>query len=185
MREYRYLWRKHFGPIPKDDLGRSYEIHHIDGNRDNNDLSNLKCVSIQEHYDIHKRQGDWAACWSISKRLNLSARELNELRKGRKGLPGTFRGRKHSEETKKKLSLLNKGKKGCVHTEEAKKRISETHKGKPSHRKGKSLTEEHKLRIGQANRGKPGNKKGVKQSAEIIAKRVATRKANALNKTFI
>jgi hypothetical protein len=30
--KYRKVWEKINGPIPKDDLGRSYEIHHIDGN---------------------------------------------------------------------------------------------------------------------------------------------------------
>lgn len=56
--DYRKLWVNINGNIPKDECGRSYEIHHIDGNRKNNDITNLLCVSIEEHYDIHRRQYD-------------------------------------------------------------------------------------------------------------------------------
>ena len=35
-------------------LPRDIEIHHIDGNHDNNDIINLKPVSIEEHYQILK-----------------------------------------------------------------------------------------------------------------------------------
>jgi hypothetical protein len=59
---YRKIYEKIKGPIPK-----GYEIHHIDGNHNNNDIDNLKCVSIQEHYEIHKKQGDWGACRKILK----------------------------------------------------------------------------------------------------------------------
>jgi len=52
---YRTIYEQYFGKIPKDSQGRSYEIHHLDGNHENNDISNLRCVSIQEHYDIHYR----------------------------------------------------------------------------------------------------------------------------------
>lgn len=55
---YRKIWEDAYGPIPKDDQGRSYEIHHIDGNRNNNELSNLMCVSIEDHIKIHTNQGD-------------------------------------------------------------------------------------------------------------------------------
>jgi hypothetical protein len=78
---YRKIWSDHYGPIPKDEQGRSYEIHHIDGNRSNNDLSNLMCVSIQEHYIIHKKQKDYAAALWISNKLNLSKEEILSLAK--------------------------------------------------------------------------------------------------------
>ena len=59
---YRKIYENHYGPIPKEENGRSYEIHHLDGNHHNNDPKNLKAVRIQEHYDIHYSQGDWSAC---------------------------------------------------------------------------------------------------------------------------
>lgn len=67
---YRRIWESHFGPIPVDDSGRPYEIHHVDGNRNNNDISNLVCVSIDEHYKIHNEQGDWGSAGAVLRRIN-------------------------------------------------------------------------------------------------------------------
>jgi hypothetical protein len=77
--KYRKIYENHVGPIPRDDMGRKYEIHHIDGNKQNNDISNLVCLSIEDHYEIHYSQGDWAACLSISGRANKSPEEKSEL----------------------------------------------------------------------------------------------------------
>jgi len=71
---YRKIYENNKGKIPK-----GYEIHHIDGNRNNNDISNLISISIQEHYDIHKKQGDWGACRKILKRMNMSEEEKSKL----------------------------------------------------------------------------------------------------------
>lgn len=68
---YRKLWESVHGPIPKDENGRSYEIHHIDGNHSNNSLENLQLVTIEEHYNIHYKQKDYGACWSIATRMNV------------------------------------------------------------------------------------------------------------------
>lgn len=92
-------------------------------------------------------------------------------------------GRKHTEETKRKIGKANKGKtpnkgrkfseewkrkiseakKGCKHSEETKrkmrsKKLSEEHKRKISKalkgRKGYKKTEEHKRKIAKANKGR-------------------------------
>ena len=76
---YRKIFEQNFGPIPKELNGRTYEIHHIDGNHENNEPSNLKAVTIQEHYDIHQSQGDYSACLLISKRLKLSPEEISTI----------------------------------------------------------------------------------------------------------
>lgn len=68
---YRNVWMSVNGPIPLDEDGRTYEIHHIDGNRSNNCISNLKCVSIKDHYNIHYEQGDYSACSLIQSRYNI------------------------------------------------------------------------------------------------------------------
>jgi HNH endonuclease len=81
MNIYRKIYEQHYGPIPKDEQGRTYEIHHIDGNHNNNDINNLKCVSIQEHYDIHYAQGDYGACWLISRKMGLTTEQLSDLSK--------------------------------------------------------------------------------------------------------
>lgn len=79
MSNYRNIYEQCNGPIPKDDDGRSYDIHHIDGNHKNNSPENLKAVRIQEHYDIHYSRGDWAACLYIAARMKLSVDELSNL----------------------------------------------------------------------------------------------------------
>ena len=99
---YRRLWKEYHGTdIPKDEQGRSYEIHHVDGNRNNNSIENLICVSIEEHKKIHLEQGEvWVA--------NLIADRLDKVYE---------KGWQHSEETRKKMSKAHKGlntwSKGC------------------------------------------------------------------------
>lgn len=80
-RIYRKIYEQHFGTIPIDEHGRTYEIHHIDGDHYNNDPNNLKAVTIQEHYNIHYNQGDGHACFKIAQRMNLSPEELSLLSK--------------------------------------------------------------------------------------------------------
>ena len=70
MNKYRKIWESINGPIPKDQNGKSYEIHHIDGDRTNNHISNLRLVTMQEHYEIHYNQGDYGACQAIAMRMN-------------------------------------------------------------------------------------------------------------------
>jgi len=77
--DYRRIYEQYHGPIPKDKNGRTYEIHHIDGNRNNNNLNNLKAVSIKEHYDIHYSQGDWGACLLITRAMKILPEEKSRL----------------------------------------------------------------------------------------------------------
>ena len=78
--KYRQIYENHVGLIPKDDEGRTYEIHHIDGDRNNNTLSNLIAVSLQEHYNIHFAQGDYDACRLMKKqRMAYTISEIAEL----------------------------------------------------------------------------------------------------------
>lgn len=78
-RNYRTIYEQHCGPIGKDINGRALEVHHIDGNHNNCDITNLKLVTIEEHYAIHKAQGDYAACAIMSYRMGLSPEETAEL----------------------------------------------------------------------------------------------------------
>jgi len=75
-RRHRRIYEKHYGSIPD-----GYHVHHIDGNHKNNDPTNLVAISIQEHYDIHKKQGDYGACWALIKtgHLVLTSEERSEI----------------------------------------------------------------------------------------------------------
>ena len=45
---HRIIWMLLKGPIPE-----GYHVHHIDGNRLNNDINNLECLSPDEHKRKH------------------------------------------------------------------------------------------------------------------------------------
>lgn len=77
--KYRKIYTNYYGPIPKESNGRSYDIHHIDGNHNNNSPDNIKAVTIQEHYDIHYAQKDYGSCLAIAARMNISPNKLSEL----------------------------------------------------------------------------------------------------------
>jgi hypothetical protein len=78
---YRKIYETNFGPIPKDEYGHSYHIHHKDGNHQNNDPLNLIALSAQEHYDVHYEQGDFWACHRMAPQLGKSNAEIKKLAK--------------------------------------------------------------------------------------------------------
>lgn len=107
--------------------------------------------------------------------------------KPRQGEDNPMYGKKHSEETKRKISESHKG---ILHSEETKKKFSEM-------RKGNTLSEEHKRKLSEANKGKQGTHKkaivcietGVEYESVCEASRAtgidrATISLNALGKKY-
>jgi hypothetical protein len=80
-KNHRKIYEQHFGSIPKEPNGRTYEVHHLDGDPNNNDPTNLVTVTLQDHFDIHFSQGDFRACSLLGIRLKLGAAEIKLLRK--------------------------------------------------------------------------------------------------------
>jgi len=78
---YRKIYELYYGYIPKDDTGRSFDIHHVDGDRTNNSILNLVALSIQDHYDVHYIQGDYGACLRIAAKMKKTQEELSLLSK--------------------------------------------------------------------------------------------------------
>lgn len=78
-RIYRKIYEAHHGAIPREENGRSYEIHHIDGDHSNNNIENLVAVTLQEHYDIHYSQEDYRACYLMAAKLGKSVDEMKKL----------------------------------------------------------------------------------------------------------
>lgn len=48
---HRAVWESYNGPVPD-----GFHIHHIDGDKDNNDISNLECISAKEHLSMHSKK---------------------------------------------------------------------------------------------------------------------------------
>ena len=48
---HKYVWEYYNGKIPS-----GYDIHHIDGNKANNDISNLQLLTREEHKRLHADQ---------------------------------------------------------------------------------------------------------------------------------
>ena len=51
---HRLIWEKHYGPIPE-----GYVIHHKDGNKLNNNISNLECMPNGDHSRLHDALKDF------------------------------------------------------------------------------------------------------------------------------
>ena len=77
--KYRQIYENHYGPIPVDVSGRTFDIHHVDGNRKNNHPDNLVALSIQDHYDLHLKQEDWDACYAILIRMSATHEQLASM----------------------------------------------------------------------------------------------------------
>ena len=75
-KKYVKIWQDYYGKK----LPKNMEIHHIDGNRNNNKPSNLLAVTIEEHLNIHKKQNDYGAVQAILMRMNRTPEENNLLK---------------------------------------------------------------------------------------------------------
>lgn len=53
---HREKLRLHLGLTEEQMKG--YDVHHIDGNKDNNDISNLKLITKEEHREIHNKRNE-------------------------------------------------------------------------------------------------------------------------------
>lgn len=83
---HRYLMEKSLGrKLTKDEV-----VHHIDGNKFNNDISNLQVMSVSEHCKLHSKE---IGCVNLSKRGD-------PWNKGKKGC--------YSPESLKKMSVSAK-----------------------------------------------------------------------------
>lgn len=87
-----------------------------------------------------------------SRGRKLSDEARKKLSEGAKGRPGAFKGRKHSEESLRKMSAWQKGKKGRPHTEEELRKMSMA-------QKGRTHTEETKRKISKRKIGKRAHSK--------------------------
>lgn len=107
--EARKIWTQTYGPIGKDVNGFALEVHHVDGNSNNNNINNLVLLTIQEHLRTHLDKGDWGAAALIAKRIGKGPDYIKNIQSGKKrpGIGGAPKGR----------IPWNKNKKACFSEE--------------------------------------------------------------------
>lgn len=66
---HRLVYEKHYGKIPKGMI-----VHHIDFNKENNDIDNLELMTIDEHNKIHHKGLDF----KLESRLKESRNKGNK-----------------------------------------------------------------------------------------------------------
>jgi hypothetical protein len=165
---HRKAWYDHYGDIPVDSDGVTFEIHHINGDRTDNRIENLTCVSIIDHYNIHLAQGDAYACESIHRRMT----ENRLIREGKL--------------TRLSLKGKNHPLYGIGHTEETKRKLSENHhdvSGKNNPMYGRKHTEESRRKMSQSkigiNKGVPKSPETKEKMRQAALKRWAKRRSEA------
>ena len=72
---YRKIYEQHYQASLLDGI----DVHHIDGNHSNNDPTNLRAVTLQEHYDLHKMQKDHYACFMIAQRMKIKPDDWKQM----------------------------------------------------------------------------------------------------------
>lgn len=130
----------------------------------------------------YKATADSVEIYAIAKERSIGKAEYNIANGGngpeaiseetRKKLSEINKGKHLSEETKKKISENRKGFEGH-HSEETKRKISEANKGHTAWNKGKKMgphSEEWKIKVSEANKGKPSWMKGKHMSEETKKK---------------
>lgn len=95
-RLHRYVWEFYNGPIEE-----GYEIHHIDGDKSNNDLSNLVMLPKKEHAKLHGNSQSEVLL--EKKRKNIKEKALPEAIKWHKSKEGRKWHSEHSLEIAKTI----------------------------------------------------------------------------------
>ncbi len=146
-------------PLPEGQYG---EVHHIIPRSCGgcNEDWNLVRLTPEEHYRCHallpkiytegKEHHKLVFAWSLlaytCDGVEISEEEFGQMKRemceAHKGHPGYFTGH-HSEESKRKISESNRGKR---RSEETRRKMSKANKGK-------HLSEEHKRKISEAHKG--------------------------------
>lgn len=73
---HRMIWEHYKGPIPK-----GHVIHHKNGNKMNNTIENLECMSHAEHCRLHRLKESE----TVSKRMSKHSEKLHQWHRSEEG----------------------------------------------------------------------------------------------------
>ncbi len=84
IRAHVWLWKKHFGEIPK-----GFHIHHVNGDPHCNEIENLEMIKCREHLSAHAKQRvkenpEWFNDFH-SKGVKAAAEKMTEWRRTEEG----------------------------------------------------------------------------------------------------
>jgi len=125
--------------------------------------SNIIRLTAEEHSLIHlelyekfgRDEDRWAyVVLSVRKDIDMSGENSPRW------------GRKHSEKTKKKMSMAKIGKLGKKHSEESKQKMSAARKGENNPMWGMKHSEETKKKISETNKGKKHSEETKRKMSE-------------------
>ena len=95
-RMHRYVWEFFNGEIPKE-----YDIHHKDGNKSNNDISNLEMLAKSEHRKYHSEHLTDECKAKLRDNMNQKARPAAIM--WHKSAAGNEWHKRHYEQSKDKM----------------------------------------------------------------------------------
>jgi len=78
-KEYRKNYRKTYEQFYQCSLLPGIDIHHIDGDHSNNNPANLKAVTLEEHYEIHRSQKEYYAAYLIGRRMKIKPEDWEQM----------------------------------------------------------------------------------------------------------
>ena len=122
--EYHKIFLKANRQLGWDRIPEGWCIHHKDRNRENNDISNLQLMTIEDHDKLHGelRTGEGHPMWG----KHNSEETKQKISACKTGVSIWPDGREFSDEHKQHMSEAQTGR---VNTEEHNKNISEARKG--------------------------------------------------------
>lgn len=108
---HQFVWISNNGDIPE-----GYHIHHIDGDKLNNDISNLVCIAPGEHSKIHNKErwdDEAKQKWSEAMKERWKDPEY------KKRVSENNKGKGHDAEWRRKMSERQTGKEKSKETKES------------------------------------------------------------------
>lgn len=99
-RLHRAVWKFYNGDIPK-----GMHVHHIDGNKDNNDIKNLMLMTRMEHIKYHNTSERLSAWWHSDKGKKANKKGIKNAKKWHSSEEGYKWHSEHQKETIKKMVI--------------------------------------------------------------------------------